>query len=103
MWQKNRCRCRIWRSGPANASVNDHRIRLDDLPALRGLQRKPCFPKIKSEYIDTGKIRYIFREFPLDIKAGPPARMLSRCIAKDDAAKYFRGSPTCCSGSRATG
>ena len=46
------------------------------------------FPKIKSAYIDTGKIRYIFREFPLDIKAAAGS-MLARCIAKDDAAKYF--------------
>ena len=46
------------------------------------------FPKIKSEYIDTGKIRYVFREFPLDIKAAAGS-MLARCIAKDDAAKYF--------------
>ncbi|MET4312297.1 DsbA family protein [Bradyrhizobium barranii] len=46
------------------------------------------FPKIKSEYIDTGKVRYIFREFPLDIKAAAGS-MLSRCIAKDDASKYF--------------
>ena len=46
------------------------------------------FPKIKKEYIDTGKVRYIFREFPLDIKAAAGS-MLSRCIAKDDAAKYF--------------
>ena len=46
------------------------------------------FPKIKSEYIDTGKIRYIFREFPLDIKAAAGS-VLSRCIAKDDANKYF--------------
>ena len=46
------------------------------------------FPKIKSEFIDTGKIRYIFREFPLDIKAAAGS-MLSRCIAKGDAAKYF--------------
>ena len=46
------------------------------------------FPKIKSEYIDTGKIRYIFREFPLDIKAAAGS-MLSRCIADGDAAKYF--------------
>src|SRR5207302_5226767 len=45
-------------------------------------------PKIKSEYIDTGKIRYIFREFPLDVKAVAGA-MLARCIAKDDAGKYF--------------
>src|SRR6478609_5382961 len=46
------------------------------------------FPKIKSEYIDTGKMRYVFREFPLDIKAAAGS-MLARCIAKDDAAKYF--------------
>lgn len=46
------------------------------------------FPKIKKEYIDTGKVRYIFREFPLDIKAAAGS-MLSRCIAKDDAQKYF--------------
>ena len=46
------------------------------------------FPKIKAAYIDTGKIRYVFREFPLDIKAAAGS-MLSRCIAKDDAAKYF--------------
>ena len=46
------------------------------------------FPKIKAAYIDTNKIRFIFREFPLDIKAAAGS-MLSRCIAKDDAGKYF--------------
>ena len=46
------------------------------------------FPKIKSEYLDTNKVRYVFREFPLDIKAAAGS-MLSRCIAKDDAGKYF--------------
>jgi len=46
------------------------------------------FPQIKSEYIDTNKIRYVFREFPLDIKAAAGS-MLARCIAKDDGAKYF--------------
>jgi protein-disulfide isomerase len=46
------------------------------------------FPKIKSEYIDTGKIRFVFREFPLDIKAAAGS-MLARCIAKEDAGKYF--------------
>ena len=46
------------------------------------------FPKIKAEYIDTGKIRYVFREFPLDIKAAAGS-MLSRCIANGDATKYF--------------
>ncbi|KIZ41258.1 MULTISPECIES: DsbA family protein [Rhodopseudomonas] len=46
------------------------------------------FPKIKKAYIDTGKIRYVFREFPLDIKAAAGS-MLSRCIADGDAGKYF--------------
>jgi protein-disulfide isomerase len=46
------------------------------------------FPQIKSEYIDTNKIRYVFREFPLDIKAAAGS-MLARCIAKDDSSKYF--------------
>jgi protein-disulfide isomerase len=43
------------------------------------------FPKLKERYIDTGKVRYIFREFPLDpLSAG--AFMLARCVDKD---KYF--------------
>ena len=46
------------------------------------------FPKIKAAYIDTNKIRYVFREFPLDIKAAAGS-MLARCIAKDDGSKYF--------------
>ena len=46
------------------------------------------FPKIKSTYIDTGKVRYVFREFPLDIKAAAGS-MLARCIAKDDAPKFY--------------
>jgi protein-disulfide isomerase len=46
------------------------------------------FPMLKSKYIDTGKVRFVFREFPLDIKAAA-ASMLARCIARDDAEKYF--------------
>jgi protein-disulfide isomerase len=46
------------------------------------------FPKIKEAFIDTGKIRFVFRESPLDIKAAAGS-MLARCIAKDDAPKYF--------------
>jgi protein-disulfide isomerase len=49
---------------------------------------KDVFPKIKSEYIDTGKIRYVFRNFPLNIK-DLACEMLARTIANDDAAKYF--------------
>jgi protein-disulfide isomerase len=46
------------------------------------------FPMLKSKYIDTGKVRFVFREFPLDIKAAA-ASMLARCIANNDAEKYF--------------
>ncbi len=36
------------------------------------------FPELKKKYIDTGKIRFIFREFPLDARAFA-ASMLARC------------------------
>ncbi len=46
------------------------------------------FPMLRTRYIDTGKVRFVFREFPLDIKAAG-ASMLARCIAKGDAEKYL--------------
>jgi protein-disulfide isomerase len=46
------------------------------------------YPRLKKEYIDTGKVRFIFREFPLDIKAAAGS-MLARCVGKDDPNKYF--------------
>ncbi len=42
-------------------------------------------PGLKEKYIDTGKVRYILREFPLDHLA-TAAFMLARCAGKD---KYF--------------
>jgi protein-disulfide isomerase len=45
------------------------------------------FPELKKRYIDTGKVRFIMREFPLDPLA-EAAFMLARCVAKDDAQKY---------------
>src|SRR5580658_9731951 len=46
------------------------------------------FPMLRSKYIDTGKVHFVFREFPLDIKAAVIS-MLARCIASDDAGKFF--------------
>jgi protein-disulfide isomerase len=43
------------------------------------------FPELKKRYIDTGKVRFIFREFPLDSLAAGAA-MLARCADKD---KYY--------------
>jgi protein-disulfide isomerase len=73
--------------GPANASVTITEFASMTCPHCAAFNAE-VFPKIKSAYIDTGKIRYIFREFPLDIKAAAGS-MLARCIAKDDAGKYF--------------
>jgi protein-disulfide isomerase len=46
------------------------------------------FPELKKQYIDTGKVRYILREFPLDPIAAA-GFMLARCSGKDDKNKYF--------------
>jgi len=40
------------------------------------------FPQVKAKYIDTGKARYILREFPLDNLAAA-AFMLARCSGND--------------------
>jgi len=73
--------------GPADAKVTITEYASMTCPHCAAFNAD-VFPKIKAEFIDTGKVRYIFREFPLDIKAAAGS-MLSRCIANGDAAKYF--------------
>jgi protein-disulfide isomerase len=46
---------------------------------------RETFPVLKKEYIDTGKVKFIFREFPLDNLA-LAAFMLARCAPQD---KYY--------------
>jgi protein-disulfide isomerase len=46
------------------------------------------FPMLRSKYIDTGKVRFVFREYPLDITAAA-ASMVARCAAGDNAEKFF--------------
>ena len=43
------------------------------------------FPQLKEKYIDTGKVKYIMREYPLDPLAAA-AFMLARCSGPD---KYY--------------
>jgi protein-disulfide isomerase len=43
------------------------------------------FPELKKRYIDTGKVRFMFREFPLDPLA-LAGSLLARCAGPD---KYF--------------
>lgn len=40
------------------------------------------WPEIKKKYVDTGKIRFIFREFPFDPRS-TAAFMLARCVGED--------------------
>jgi protein-disulfide isomerase len=46
---------------------------------------KTTFQELKKQYIDTGKIRFVFREFPHN-DAGLAAFMVARCAPKE---KYF--------------
>jgi protein-disulfide isomerase len=46
------------------------------------------FPELKKKYIDTGKVRYILREFPLDPLAAA-AFMLARCAGEKDTGRYY--------------
>jgi protein-disulfide isomerase len=46
---------------------------------------KNLFPRMKREYIETGKVRYIVREFPIGRTAGAAA-IVNRCAPED---KYF--------------
>ena len=47
---------------------------------------KTTYAALKTKYIDTGKVRFIFREFPLD-ELAVAASMLARCAGKDDSGK----------------
>jgi len=50
---------------------------------------RESFGKIKENYIDTGKLRFVFRNFPLNQPA-LIAAMYAGCISKDDDTKYFK-------------
>src|SRR6478609_8530085 len=53
--------------GPDNAKVTIVEYAASTCPHCAAFN-KDVFPKLKSEFIDTGKVRYVFREFPLNIK-----------------------------------
>jgi protein-disulfide isomerase len=46
------------------------------------------FPELKKRYIDTGKVRFIFREFPFD-KVAAAAFMLARCAGKEGGSDRY--------------
>ena len=73
--------------GPADAAVTMTEYASITCPHCAAFNEN-VFPKIKAAYIDTGKIRYVFHEFPLDPIAAASS-VLSRCIANGDSAKFF--------------
>jgi protein-disulfide isomerase len=73
--------------GPAKAPVTITEYASMTCPHCAAFEEN-VFPMLRSKYIDTGKVRFVFREFPIDIKAAA-ASMLARCIANDDAGKFF--------------
>jgi protein-disulfide isomerase len=50
--------------------------------------QEATFPELKKRYIDTGKVRYILRDFPLDELSGV-VFVLAHCAAKDDKNIYY--------------
>src|SRR5229473_2104429 len=78
--------------GPAKAPVTVTEYASMTCPHCAAFEEN-VFPMLRSKYIDTGKVRFVFREFPIDIKAAA-ASMLARCIAGDDAEKFFSAVDT---------
>lgn len=70
--------------GPENAKVVVVEYASASCPHCANFY-KETFPALKKDYIDTGKIRFIFREFPHNQPA-LAAFMVARCAPKE---KYF--------------
>ena len=64
--------------GPANAPVTIVEFSSLTCPHCAAFEQN-VFPMLRSAYIDTGKVRFVSREFPLDIKAASGSML----------AKYF--------------
>ena len=73
--------------GPARAPVTVVEYASMTCPHCAAFEQN-VLPMLRLKYIDTGKVRFVFREFPLDINAAA-ASMLARCIAGDDTAKFY--------------
>ena len=71
--------------GSANAPVTVVEYASLTCPHCRAFHQN-VFPKLKRNYIDTGKVRYVVREFPIGRSAGNAA-IINRCAPAD---KYFQ-------------
>src|SRR6185295_6884842 len=70
--------------GPDNAKVTVIEYASASCPHCANFY-KTTFQELKKQYIDTGKIRFVFREFPHN-DAALAAFMIARCAPKE---KYF--------------
>jgi protein-disulfide isomerase len=70
--------------GRADAPVTIIKYASMTCPYCRRFQLE-AFPVLKKDYIDTGKVRFIIREFPIGKQSGL-ATVALRCAAPD---KYF--------------
>jgi len=73
--------------GPANAPVTIVEYSSLTCPHCADFAEN-VLPMLQSKYIDAGKVHFVSREFPLEIKAAG-ASMLARCAANGDSQKYF--------------
>lgn len=54
---------------------------------------RSTFPRIKADYIDTGKLRYVYKDFPLPIHTkAVPAALAARCAGKQGKFYPFHDS-----------
>ena len=78
--------------GDANAPVTIVEYASSTCPHCAHFQEQ-TFPALKKKYIDTGKVKYIFREFPLgsgdDLALAVAAFALARCAGELDSGKYY--------------
>ena len=66
---------------------HDHRVLLAHLPALRGLPQRRL-PELKKRYIDTGKVRLVLRDFPLD-ESALKAAMIAHCAGPERQPQFI--------------
>ena len=74
--------------GRADAPVTIVQYASMTCPYCRQFQRE-TFPVLKREYIDTGKVRYILREFPIGHQSGL-ATIALRCAPPEQVFRALR-------------
>lgn len=74
--------------GSENAPVTMVKFASLTCPHCRAFHIR-TYPQLKKQYIDTGKIRYILREFPIGHSSGA-ATIAMRCLGQKDTNIYFK-------------